>query len=89
MDLLIKVIKDYASGDSNRRKEAEPFMDVLRDLFMMVLNIGDASQSLYHALLTLNSMNPNDVSERYRYFMEKLGKILLDTYEFRRRGELV
>jgi hypothetical protein len=82
-EFVVQVIRDYTSNDKDRVDRAKPFVDVLRGLLMVALEVGNTEQALYDALLTLRMIKPEQVGDVgiYKWALARLGKIVQATYE--------
>jgi hypothetical protein len=82
-EFVVQVIRDYTSNDKDRVDRAKPFVDVLRGLLMVALEVGNTEQALYDALLTLRMIKPEQVGDVgiYKWVLARLGKIAQTTYE--------
>jgi len=82
-EFVVQVIRDYTSNDKDRVNRAKPFVDVLRGLLMVALEVGNTEQALYDALLTLRMIKPEQVGDVgiYKWALARLGKIVQATYE--------
>ena len=95
-DFVAQVIRDYTSNDKDRVNMVKPFAKVLGSLLAMTLGAGNAEQKLYDMLFTVTkeslfkamtiqlmmmvTRQTSNVS-MYRWALDKLGKIVQDTYE--------